>query len=129
MFTTVRRLLVLCALAPLGCGLTISPLARADSFGSTYYDRATNELVVTMVYMGTNPNHQSTLQWGPCQSADSGGMQKVDAVILDDQFEDAAQQDYQTVERFSLAEMPCPLPVTVNLYTAPRIFLPIVIPK
>jgi hypothetical protein len=107
----------------------MAPLASADSFGSTYYDRATNELVVTMVYTGTNPNHKFILQWGPCESADSHSKPTVDAVILDDQFEDAARQDYQTVARFSLADMPCPRPVTVNMYTAPRIFLPIVLPE
>jgi hypothetical protein len=64
MSTTVRRLLTLCALAPLGCVVAMSRPASADNFGHSYYDRATNELVVTMLYGGTNPNHKFTLKWG-----------------------------------------------------------------
>jgi hypothetical protein len=130
MSTTVRRfLLIVCALAPLVCVLARSDPASADSFGSTYYDRSTNELVVTMRYMGTNPNHKFTLQWGSCQPADSDSIATVDVAVLDDQFEDAAQQDYQTVERFSLGDMRCQRPVTVMLYTAPRVSFPLLIPE
>jgi hypothetical protein len=82
-----------------------------------------------MRYAGTNPNHTFTLRWGQCQSADSDSMPRIDAAVLDDQFRDAARQGYQLVERFSLEHMPCSRPVTVSLYTAPRNYLPIVIPK
>ena len=126
---SVNRLRVIGLLAALACALTLNGSASADSFGSTYYDRVKDELVVTMRYQGTNPNHRFTLQWGACQSTDdSEGMPKVDVLVLDDQFMDAAHEDYQVIEHFSLADLPCPRPVTMDLYTAPRIFLPVVIP-
>lgn len=130
MYTTVRRLLVLCALAPLSCTLAMSRAANADNFGPSYYDRATNELVVTMQYGGTNPNHKFTLKWGACQFDDSGRrMPLVNADILDDQFNDAEQQQYTSVARFSLADMPCPRPTTITLSTAPGFSFELVIPK
>jgi hypothetical protein len=130
MSTTVRRLLVLCAFAPLGCLLATSRPASADNFGPSYYDRATNELVVTMLYGGTNPNHKFTLKWGACQFDDSGRrMPLVNADILDDQFNDTEQQQYTIVTRFSLADMPCPRPASVTVSTAPGFSFELVIPK
>jgi hypothetical protein len=130
MSTTVRRLLVLCAFAPLGCLLAMSRPASADNFGPSYYDRATNELVVTMLYGGTNPNHKFTLKWGACQFDDSGRrMPLVNADILDDQFNDTEQHQYTIVTRFSLADMPCPRPASVTVSTAPGFSFELVIPK
>ena len=130
MSTTVSRLLVRCALAPLGCVLAIPRPASADNFGPSYYDRATNELVVTMLYGGTNPNHKFTLKWGACQFDDSGRrLPLANADILDDQFNDAEQQQYTIVTRFSLADMPCPRPANVTVSTAPGLSFELVIPK
>jgi hypothetical protein len=63
---------LLSALVPLGCVIAISRPLSADNFGPSYYDAATNELVVTMLYGGTNPNHKFTIKWGVCQFDDSG---------------------------------------------------------
>ena len=130
MSTTVRRVLVLYALAPLGCVFAMSRLASADNFGPSYYDSVTNELVVTMLYGGTNPNHKLTLKWGACQFDDSGRrIPLVNADILDDQFNDTEQQQYTVVTRFSLADMPCPRPANVTVSTAPGFSFELVIPK
>jgi len=130
MSTTVGRLLVTRALAPLGCVLAMSRLASADNFGPSHYDRATDEFVVTMLYGGTNPKHKFTLKWGACQSDDSGRrMPLVNAEILDDQFNDNEQQQYTIVTRFSLADLPCPRPAIVTLSTAPGFSFELVIPK
>ena len=130
MFTAVRRLFVVCALAPLGCVLAMSRLVNADNFGPSYYDRATNELVVTMLYGGTNPNHKFTLKWQACQFDDSGRrMPLANADILDDQFNDAEQQQYTVVTRLSLADMPCPRPAIVTVSTAPGFSFKLEIPK
>jgi len=104
--------------------------ARGDNFGFNYYDRATNELVVTMLYGGTNANHKFTLKWGVCQFDDSGRrMPLVNADIRDDQFNDAERQQYSIVRRFSLADMPCPRPTTVTVSIAPEFSFELVIPK
>jgi hypothetical protein len=130
MHTTIRRFLVLCALVPLSCVLAMFRPASGDNFGPNYYDRATNELVVTMLYGGTNPNHKLTLKWGACQFDDSGRrIPLVNADILDDQFNDTEQQQYTVVTRLSLADMPCPRPANVTVSTAPGFSFELVIPK
>jgi hypothetical protein len=128
MFTTARRLPLLCAL--LGCITAISRPASADNFGTSYYDRATNELVVTVLYGGTNSNHRFRLKWGACEFDDSGRhLPLVVADMLDDQFNDAEHHQYTTVTRFSLADMPCPRPAKVQVSTSPGYSFELVIPK
>lgn len=130
MFTTVRRLLIPSALAPLACLLAMPRPASADNFGPFHYDRATDQLVVTMLYGGTNPNHKFTLQWGTCEVDDSGRrLPLANADVLDDQFNDVEQQQYKIVVRFSLAGIPCPRPAIVTLSSLPGSSIKLVIPK
>jgi hypothetical protein len=102
--------------------------ADADNFGKIYYDGKTDQLVVTMVYRGTNPDHKFTLVWGACQPDQSGGMPGVTAEVLDDQFDDQAVKDYRKTKRFSLTNLPCARPASVTLHTAPRFFYTLTIP-
>jgi hypothetical protein len=102
--------------------------ATADTFGRVYYDKNSGELVVTMHYRGTNPNHHFSLQWGSCQTDPSSNLLSVDVDILDDQFEDAAQQSFKKTTRFSLTGLPCARPVSVTLRSAPRFRYTIAIP-
>jgi hypothetical protein len=106
-----------------------SPTGKADNFAKIRYDRQTDRLVVTMVYRGTNPNHHFSIKWGPCQANQSGDLPGATAEVLDDQYSDAAEQDFTKTVRFSLAGMPCPRPVSVSLRTAPRFFYTLTIPK
>ena len=130
MLATVRRLLACSALAPLACLLAMPRPASADSFGPSHYDRATDQLVVTMLYGGTNPNHTFTLKWGACELDDSGRrLPLVNADVLDDQFNDVEQQQYEVVVRLSLAGMPCARPAIVTLSTPPGSSIKLVIPK
>ena len=103
--------------------------ARADNFVKVRYDRRTDRLVVTMVYGGTNPNHHFSLKWGECQAKQAGDLPGVTAEVLDDQFEDQAQQDFTKTVHLSLAGMPCPRPASLTLRTAPRFFYTLTIPK
>jgi hypothetical protein len=102
--------------------------ARADNFGRVRYDRQSDRLIVTMIYRGTNPNHNFSLKWGECQADQSGSLPGVTVEVLDDQFADAAQQDYKKTVRFSLEGMPCPRPVAITLKTAPRFFYTLTVP-
>jgi hypothetical protein len=130
MSITVRRLLIPCALVPLGCLLAIPRPVSADNFGPSHYDRATDQLVVTMQYGGTNPNHTFTIKWGTCEVDDSGQrMPLANADVLDDQFNDVEQQQYKIVVRLSLAGMPCPRPAIVTLSSPPGASIRLVIPK
>ncbi|MGB6487389.1 MAG: hypothetical protein WBE91_10940 [Steroidobacteraceae bacterium] len=130
MLTTVRRPLISSALVPLACLLAMPQSASADNFGPSHYDRATDQLVVTMLYGGSNPNHTFTIKWGTCELDDSGRrMPLVNADVLDDQFNDVEQQQYKIVVRLSLAGMPCPRPAIVMLSSPPGSSIRLVIPK
>jgi hypothetical protein len=104
------------------------PTAHADNFARIYYDRSTDQLVVTMRYRGTNRNHQFSLKWGECQADSSGGLPSATAEVLDDQFDDAAQVDFKKTARFSLKDMPCGRPASITLRSAPRFFSTLTIP-
>jgi hypothetical protein len=106
----------------------VSLSAHADNFGPVRYDPGTQRLIVTMVYRGTNPNHHFSLKWGQCRNDQAGGP-AVTLEVLDDQFDDQAQQDYRKTVRFSLAGLPCPRPVAVTLKTAPRFLYTLTIPR
>ena len=114
----------------LAAAATLFPFkGKADNFTRVHYDRQTDRLVVTMVYRGTNPNHHFSLKWGECQADQSGDLPGVTAEVLDDQFDDQAQQDFTKTVRFSLKDMPCARPLSVTLRTAPRFFYTLTIPK
>ena len=103
--------------------------AGADNFAKVRYDKQADRLVVTMIYRGTNPNHNFSLKWGPCQTSDSGDLPGATAEVLDDQYEDAAEQDFTKTVRFRLTDMPCPRPASITLRTAPRFFYTLTIPQ
>jgi hypothetical protein len=103
--------------------------AKADNFASVRYSPQTDQLIVTMLYRGTNPHHHFSLKWGPCQANQSGDLPGATAEVLDDQYDDAAQQDFSKTVRFSLGDMPCARPASVSLRTAPRFFYTLTIPK
>jgi hypothetical protein len=112
------------------CGLSaaaLSGVARGDTFSGVSYDAGHDELVVTMAYRGTNPDHTFSLKWGPCQTlADDSGSEIV-AEVLDSQWQDAARQPFKKTTRFSLADLPC-RPVKLTLRTAPRFYVTLQIP-
>jgi hypothetical protein len=112
-----------------GAATFFSLEGRADNFGRVRYDKQNDRLVVTMLYRGTNPNHNFSLKWGPCKAKQSGDQPGVTAEVLDDQYDDAAEQDFTKTVRFGLADMPCSRPVSVTLTTAPHFFRTLTIPK
>jgi hypothetical protein len=116
------------SLVSLAAATLASLNAQADNFGRVYYDKKANMLVVTMIYRGTNPNHQFSLKWGECQIDPSSGMPSASAEVLDDQFSDAAQMNFKKTTRFNLTALPCARPASVTLRTAPRFFYTLTIP-
>ncbi|GAC1309844.1 MAG: hypothetical protein NVSMB10_17200 [Steroidobacteraceae bacterium] len=108
-------------------GLLLIQAAHADSFSKVYYDAGTDELVVTMKYRGTNPDHAFTLSWGKCKRTSPNNPHEVAAQVLDDQWRDHAKLDFTKTTRFSLAKLPC-RPAKLTLRTAPRFYYTILIP-
>ena len=104
------------------------PALQAAAFSSAHYDSATNELVVTMIYRGTNPDHEFSIQWGDCQMPGDGGTKhQIAGEVIDSQWNDAEQHSYTKTVRFGLASVNC-RPATVTLRTAPRFEYTVEIP-
>ena len=116
----MHRCAMLC-LAPAAAAFLLCRPVRADDFGRVYFDKKNDRLVITMLYRGTNPNHKFSLKWGRCEAQQSGNLPGVTVEVLDDQYEDAAQQDFKKTMHFSLANLPC-RPALVTLRSAPRFF-------
>lgn len=107
--------------------LAVSALCAA-TFTGAYFDAGTSEIVVTMLYRGTNPDHQFTVQWGNCSPLGSGGNQfQISGDVQDSQWDDAAQTTYTKTVRFPVANLNCH-PATVTLHTAPRFETSVQIP-
>jgi len=103
-----------------------SQIAWATTFGNVYYDPGTDQLVVTMIYSGTNPNHSFSLKWGRCKTGPDGSPQ-IFANVIDSQWQDAEQDNYQVTTRFNLGKLKC-RPVNVTLRSAPRFIYQLQIP-
>lgn len=101
--------------------------AQADNFVGAHYDVKTDVLVVTMRYRGSNPDHGFTVQWGQCKPPESGQGHQLSAVVLDDQWNDAAHSPFTKTTRFSLATVAC-RPAHVTLHTAPHFYYEVNIP-
>lgn len=87
--------------------LALPAIALADDFTHANYDPGSDELVVTVTYSGTNPNHTFSMQWGPCQTAEGSDQHTVALEVLDSQWQDPARQDFSKTMRFALDGMPC----------------------
>ena len=123
---TGRRTLCRLMLAAVAALFAIG--ARADNFGRVRYDGQADQLIVTMIYRGSNPDHTFSLKWGKCRAHQSGDLPGVTLEVLDDQFQDRALQEYTKKVRFDLTGLPCPRPVSISLTTAPHFFYTLTIP-
>lgn len=98
-----------------------APAVMADDFGSVRFDPNGNQLVVTMIYDDTNPNHDVSIRWGKCRKLegfDQPAQQLMDVWIFDSQGNDAARKRYEKTITVPLADLPC-RPATLTLWTYP----------
>jgi|ERR1019366_307429 hypothetical protein len=102
-------------------------VVHADTFSRVYYDDRKDELVVTMAYRGTNPDHTFSLKWGSCQTLANATEPEIVAEVLDSQWQHVASQPFKKTTRFSLSDLPC-RPVKLTLRTAPRFYVTLQIP-
>jgi hypothetical protein len=125
---TAGRASKLTLAAALAFIMLIRPQAgHADNFLKVSYDPATDELVIVVLYRGTNPDHQFSLKWGPC--IDRGGNRhEIVGELLDQQYQDPARKDYKKTVRMSLAALDC-RPAAVTLRTAPRFYYTLTVPE
>jgi hypothetical protein len=106
----------------------LSAAARAATFTNAYYDADRSEIVVTMLYDGTNPDHQFSVQWSSCRPLGHGGNQfQIAGDVQDSQWDDTAKSTYTKTVRFNVANLNCH-PATVTLRTAPSFETTVQIP-
>ena len=109
--------------------LVFCATVRADTFANVHYDARADEIVATMIYRGTNPNHTFTLKWDKCPAPpEHGKSYEIAAEVLDGQWNDDAVQSFRETVRFSLADLAC-RPAKVTLRTAPRFLYTIFVPR
>ena len=105
---------------------TLPARTRADNFAEVHYSARKDQLVVTVAYRGTHPDHVFSLKWGACREVGGGG-HEIAGEVLDSQWQDVEQRDFQKTNRFSLADIPC-RPAKATLRLAPRFFATVQIP-
>lgn len=111
------------ALITVGVAIATAPAAAtADSFGPVRYDPKGDQLIVTMIYDGTNPDHHFSIQWDPCRKLDQPGApaHQVAVAVFDDQGDDAPSKSYAKTISVPLAALSC-RPARVTLVTEPNI--------
>ena len=121
-----------------GCWLIAVAIAMATSnaavmaatFGPVRYDPSGDQLIVTMIYDGTKPNHHFSIQWDSCRKGeqlDQPAHQTIGVNILDDDHNDAGKKTYTETIRVPVATLSC-RPATVTLWTPPNFFTSVDIP-
>jgi len=107
--------------------MTDTAVVMAANFGPVRYDPNSDQLIVTMIYDGTNPNHHFSVEWGACRKLSQPTRQAIDASIVSDQWNDAATQTFTVTVKVPLADLSC-RPATVTLRTAPGFYTSLDIP-
>jgi len=103
-------------LACAAVALAILPaIAPAQTLLEAAYEPAGDQLIVTIAYQGTHPDHVFALDWEACRKA-ADGRQTAVARIIDKDGKDVARQDFRVERRFDLAGLACrPADVTLRL--------------
>ena len=105
----------------------IAHSARADNFSEVTYDGRNDQIVITMRYLGTSPDHTFSLRWGQCKKAVGSRLHEIVVEVLDGQWQDEERTEYTKTARFGLTELSC-RPAALTLRTAPRFFYVLFIP-
>jgi len=111
--------------------VTATAAVMADTFGAVHYDPKGDQLIINIIYDGTNPNHDFSIRWGHCRKIvnqlGEPAHQIINLDILDDQGNDAARKSYTKTVRVPLAGLSC-RPATVTLWTPPNHYRSLDIP-
>lgn len=105
--------------------LYVAP-AAAISVTALAYDAGKDQLVLTVVYRGTNPDHQFKVQWDACTKLDDERMQIL-GLLVDSQPNDLARQDFSKPMRIDLRDFSC-RPAKVTIRTSAGFFTSVDVP-
>jgi len=93
--------------------------ANADEVVHAYYSARTDQIVVTIAYLGAVPDHTFLIRWDSCREPSNTG-RAINAELVDDQLEEAGGQRFTTVRRFDLASVSCrPAKLTLTITSNP----------
>jgi hypothetical protein len=105
--------------------LYVAP-AAAISVTALTYDPGKDQLVLTIAYRGTNPDHQFNVQWDACTRLDDERMQIL-GLLVDTQPDDLARQDFTRQMRIDLRDFSC-RPAKVTIRTSAGFFTSVDVP-
>jgi hypothetical protein len=105
--------------------LYIAP-AAAISVTALTYDPAKDQLVLTIAYRGTNPDHQFKVQWDECKSLDGERMQIL-GLLVDSQPDDLARAEFTKPLHIDLRDFSC-RPAKVTIRTSAGFFTSVDVP-
>lgn len=100
--------------------------AVATTVTGLSYDAAKNQLVMTIAYRGTNPDHEFNVQWDACKKLDDERMQIL-GLLVDSQPNDRALQEFTKPLRIDLRNFTC-RPSKVTIKTSAGFFASVDIP-
>jgi hypothetical protein len=90
------------------------------------YDAARDQLVMTIAYRGTNPDHRFSVQWDDCKRLDDERSQIL-GLLIDSQPKDLARQEFKTPFKIDLRDFSC-RPARVTIRTSAGFFMSVDIP-
>jgi hypothetical protein len=100
--------------------------AAAIAVTKLSYDAPKDQLVMTIAYRGTNPDHQFRVQWDKCAKLDEERMQIL-GLLIDDQPNDLARQEFTKPMRIDLRDFTC-RPSKVTIKTSAGFFTSVDVP-
>lgn len=116
------HLVVACALLAL---LHAAP-ASAITVDKLVYDQEKDQLVMNIVYRGTNPDHEFSVQWSECRRLDEERWQIL-GLLVDSQPDDLARQDFTRQLTIELKDFDC-RPAKVTIRTSAGFFTSVDVP-
>lgn len=100
--------------------------AAAITVTALTYDPGKDQLILTINYRGTNPDHQFNVQWDTCKKLDEERMQIL-GLLVDNQPNDLARQDFTKPMRIDLRDFSC-RPAKVTIRTSAGFFTSVDVP-
>ena len=100
--------------------------ASAITVTALTYDAAENQLVMTIAYRGTNPDHKFSVEWSECKPLDEARSQIL-GLLVDSQPNDLARQEFTRELKVDLTTFTC-RPAQVTIRTSAGFFISVDVP-
>lgn len=100
--------------------------AAAVTVTALTYDGGKDQLVLTIAYRGTHPDHEFKVQWAACTKLNAERMQIL-GLLVDNQPNDLARQEFTRPMRIDLRDFSC-RPAKVTIRTSAGFFTSVDVP-